>query len=45
MMSCDDNLVFENENLGRMWLAAQQPWSSNDNAYWPMGAMPRIIAN
>ena len=44
MMSCDDNLVFEHENVGRMWLAAQGPWSSNDNARRPADLVTRIAA-
>lgn len=44
MMSCDDNLVFEHENLGRIWLAAQEPWSYNDNAPRPVGALAKAAA-
>jgi hypothetical protein len=35
MMSCDDNLVFEKETLGRAWASDTQLWHSNDNANWP----------
>lgn len=40
MMSCDENLVFEQENLGCIWLEAQRSWLGNDNA----PQLPAVLA-
>jgi len=44
MMSCDDNLVFEHENLGCIWLESQRSWLGNDNAPGPSAVLAKAVA-
>lgn len=44
MMSCDDNLVFEQENLGCIWLESQRSWLGNDNAPRPSAVLATAAA-